>query len=115
MERRRIFFFACEQGSDSGTQFLNPLTKEDNLKNYSEQFKNLIGSAIKTSEKTINNLIETYNKEAQFTQKASEELLSSITKQFDAVAEMNTKLFNDSLKHFEQAKKSAEGKTNKTK
>src|SRR3972149_1277565 len=85
--------------SDSGTQFLNTLTKEDNLKNYSEQFKNLIGSAIKTSEQTINNLIETYNKEAQFTQKASEELLSSITKQFDAVAEMNTKLFNDSLKH----------------
>ncbi|MBI4930258.1 MAG: hypothetical protein HY841_05815 [Bacteroidetes bacterium] len=106
-----IFKKQSELFSDSGTQFLNTLTKENNLKNYSEQFKNILGSTIKTSGQTIKNLVENYNKEAQFTQKASEQLLNSITKQFDAVAEMNTKLFNDTLKNFEQEKKS----TNKNK
>ncbi|MBI3501173.1 MAG: hypothetical protein HY063_05205 [Bacteroidetes bacterium] len=111
--------------NESGAQFLSTIYKEENLKASSEQFKGLMGSAIKTSEQTIKNLIDTYNKEAEFTQKASEQLLRSITKQFDAITEMNTQLFNDSLKNFEQEKsksswnpfakeKATDGKTNKT-
>lgn len=111
--------------SDSGAQFLNAIYKEENLKASSEQYKNLLSNSIKTSEQTIKNLMETYNKEAEFSQKASEQLLGSITKQFDALTEMNTQLFNDSLKNFEKDKsnpswnpyskeKATDGKTNKT-
>lgn len=109
-----IFKKQAELFSESGKQFLNTYNKEENLKASSEQFKNLVSSAIKTSEQTIKNLMETYNKEAEFTQKASEQLLSSITKQFDVLTEMNTKLFNDAFKNFEQEKKTTYEKTNKT-